>query len=46
LIDKDRDGNTSTPGNPLPSSYRLYDWVRDDGYTNLGSWVELAYQER
>jgi len=43
----DRDGNTSTSGNnPLPSSYRLYDWVRDDGYTNLGSWVELAYQER
>jgi hypothetical protein len=29
--------------NPLPSSAPTYDWVRDDGYANLGSWVDRAY---
>lgn len=22
--------------------YRTYDWVRDDGYNNIGSWIENA----
>lgn len=36
-------GNTDTAGaNPLPSGYPVYDWVNDDGYNNLGSWVETA----
>src|SRR6266487_932677 len=44
---KDKDGNTSAPGNnPLTSEYRIYDWINNDGYSNLGSWVELAYKER
>lgn len=29
--------------NPLPSKYPTYDWVNDDGYTNLGRWVDAAY---
>lgn len=24
------------------SIYKTYDWVRDDGYSNLGSWIEDA----
>jgi hypothetical protein len=24
------------------SMYRTYDWVRDDGYNNIGSWIETA----
>jgi hypothetical protein len=24
------------------SLYRTYDWVADDGYTNIGSWIEAA----
>ena len=27
---------------PFTSLYRTYDWVRDDGYNNVGSWIELA----
>jgi hypothetical protein len=41
---KDSNGNTDWKGtNPLPAGYKTYDWVNDDGYNNLGSWVDLAY---
>ncbi len=37
-------GQTDSKGtNPLPSKYKTYDWVNDDGYTNLGKWVDAAY---
>jgi len=40
---RDPSHNTDVAGpNPLPPSYPVYDWVRDDGYTNFGSWVEAA----
>lgn len=40
---KDVSGNVDDAGaNPLPSEYPLYLWNKDDGYTNLGSWVEKA----
>jgi hypothetical protein len=43
---KDLNGNTDSRGaNPLPSKYSAYDWVNDDGYTNLGKWVEAAYKQ-
>lgn len=43
---KDSSGNTETKGtNPLPTKYKTYDWVNDDGYNNLGTWVEEAYDE-
>lgn len=32
-------GGTNTH---LSSKYRLYDWVDDGGYNNLGSWIEQA----
>ncbi len=43
---KDLDGDNASKGkNPLPSKYKTYDWVDDDGYTNLGSWVDAAYDQ-
>lgn len=27
---------------PLSRFYRTYDWIADDGYNNIGSWVEMA----
>lgn len=44
---KDNSGNTSAKGmNPLPSGYPTYDWVLGNGYTNLGAWVDEAYNSR
>lgn len=41
---KDFAGNTDYKGtNPLPSGYPTYDWINHDGYTNLGTWVDDAY---
>jgi len=43
---KDKDGLTATRGeNPLPAGYETYDWINNDGYNNLGSWVDAAYDE-
>lgn len=40
----DQNGNTDSKGtNPLPYGYTTYDWVYDNGYSNLGSWVDEAY---
>lgn len=40
---KDTAGRTDSWGsNPLPSGYAVYDWVNDNGYENLGAWVEAA----
>ena len=40
---KDMRGNVDDAGpNPLPTEYPLYLWNRDDGYTNLGSWIDRA----
>jgi hypothetical protein len=27
---------------PMSTLYREYDWVRDDGYTNISTWIETA----
>ena len=32
----------TTNGAPFTSIYRTYDWVYDDGYNNIGNWVERA----
>jgi hypothetical protein len=29
-------------GKPLSSYFKTYDWVKDNGYKNLGTWVENA----
>lgn len=40
---KDIRGNVDDPGpNPLPAGYPLYLWNKNDGYTNLGTWIERA----
>lgn len=50
---KDSDGNTTTKGrNPFADwkftkagaviTYPVYDWVADDGYTNMGNWIDKA----
>lgn len=40
---KDISGNVDDAGaNPLPVGYLVYLWNKDDGYSNLGSWVEKA----
>ena len=28
--------------NPLPYGYRVYDWIPNNGYANLGIWIEQA----
>jgi hypothetical protein len=44
---KDQAGNTAAKGsNPLPTGYKTYDWILDDGYNNLGAWVDAAYDAR
>lgn len=35
-----REGTT-----PFTQKYRSYDWVRDDGYNNIGTWIERAARE-
>jgi hypothetical protein len=32
--------------NPLPASAPTYDWVSNNGYANLGTWVDRAYLQR
>ncbi|PZR43899.1 TIR domain-containing protein [Paraburkholderia fungorum] len=50
---KDSSGNTTTQGkNPFDNiifkkngiivNYPVYDWIIDDGYKNLGAWIEKA----
>lgn len=50
---KDSKGNTTTKGaNPFSNwkftkgdtviTYPVYDWVDDDGYNNIGAWIEKA----
>lgn len=46
---KDEDGRTTYKGeDPFEKVgykwIKTYDWVNDDGYNNLGDWVEDAYQ--
>jgi MTH538 TIR-like domain (DUF1863) len=43
---KDLYGMSDAKGaNPLPSRYSTYDWVNNDGYNNLGRWVDAAYDQ-
>lgn len=40
---KNKDGSTDDAGpNPLPSNCPLYLWNKDDGYSNMGKWIEAA----
>ena len=35
----------SANGRSFTSIYRTYDWVRDDGYNNIRSWIERAAKD-
>lgn len=39
---EDRYGNTSERCGHIPSGYPFYLWFKEDGYKNLGAWVEQA----
>lgn len=42
---KDMQGNTSERGGIIPTGYPLYLWNNQDGYTNMGDWIETAAQK-
>ncbi len=39
---KDLQGNTSERCGQIPEGYSFYLWKNDDGYNNLGDWIEEA----
>ncbi len=39
---KDLNGNTSERCGKLPKGYPFYLWNKDDGYANMGDWIEAA----
>ncbi|MCX5712988.1 MAG: TIR domain-containing protein [Candidatus Omnitrophica bacterium] len=45
---EDRDGKADSKGkNPFDGGYtniKTYDWVDDNGYDNIGDWVDTAYE--
>lgn len=42
---KDLGGNTTERCGRIPSGHRFYDWDNDDGYNNLGDWIEQAARD-
>lgn len=38
----DRSGNTTECCGQIPTGYRFYLWNKDNGRTNLGTWIENA----
>ena len=42
---KDQDGNTSERCGKMPAAYPFYLWCKDDGYNNLGDWIEQAAKD-
>lgn len=39
---KNLQGQTSTRCGQLPSGYPFHLWFKEDGYTNMGDWIEKA----
>ena len=39
---EDLQGKTSERGGTTPSEYPLYLWIKEDGYKNMGDWIEKA----
>lgn len=39
---KDLQGNTSERCGKIPENYPFYLWNNDDGYNNMGDWIEKA----
>lgn len=42
---KDFEGNTSVRCGEIPSDYKFYLWNNDNGYENLGKWIEQAAKD-
>lgn len=42
---KNLQGNTSKRCGKVPSGYSFYLWNNDDGYKNMGSWIESAAKD-
>jgi len=42
---KDLQGNTTERCGKIPKGYDFYLWNTDDGYNNLGSWIEKAAKD-
>ena len=42
---KDIDGNTSERCGQIPEGYKFYLWNNNDGYHNMGNWIEEAAKE-
>jgi hypothetical protein len=41
----DLQGNTTERGGTIPNGLPLYLWNKDDGYHNMGDWIEEAAQK-
>jgi 5-formaminoimidazole-4-carboxamide-1-beta-D-ribofuranosyl 5'-monophosphate synthetase len=42
---KDLQGNTSDRCGRIPAGYKFYLWNNDDGYNNMGDWIEQAAKD-
>ncbi|MBC8213270.1 MAG: TIR domain-containing protein [Candidatus Marinimicrobia bacterium] len=42
---KDLQGNTSDRCGKIPNGYNFYLWNNDDGYNNMGDWIEEAAKD-
>lgn len=42
---KDFDGNSSERCGELPKGYPFYLWFKEEGYNNMGDWIEKAAQD-
>ena len=42
---KDLQGNTSERCGQIPNGYAFYLWNKEDGYQNMGNWIEKAAQD-
>ena len=42
---KDLQGNTSERCGQIPKGYEFYLWNKDDGYNNMGNWIEKAAKD-
>lgn len=42
---KDLQGNTSERCGQIPKGYKFYLWNKDDGYNNMGGWIEKAAKD-
>lgn len=42
---EDLEGNTSERCGRIPKGYNFYLWNKDDGYNNMGDWIEKAAKD-